>query len=366
MDTKMRNSVLVVDDSPQNIGLVMEVLKEHYRLIVAISGEKALQILGSGQRPDLILLDVMMPRMDGYEVISILKKDKRFSAIPVIFLTASGDFSDQKKGLDMGAVDYVTKPFNPALLLARVNNHVMLKAAMDDMRQRATVLEDQIQQQTNDIEAVQEAVLVSLASLAECHSHEKSGHINRTKHMIVQLARTLRKKYPKYGHLPDDYSRKLFLCAQLHDIGMLGVPDRIILKKEPLTGEEIKEIRKHSYMGAKALLHADRVLKVNLDFIGLARELCLNHHERWDGKGYPAGLAGEKIPLAGRLMHIVDTYEALTSERAYRAPMTHRDAVSIIRDGRGSAFDPDICDAFLSIDPQIESITHDFVQDYNG
>ena len=349
-----RRVVLVVDDTPENLTVMGALLREEHRVKVAPNGERALRIAGSDVPPDLILLDVMMPGMDGYEVCRRLKDDPRTRDIPVIFLTARTEERDEQEGLGLGAVDYVTKPVSPPLLLARVRNHLSLKQAADIIRDRNAHLEAEVARRTRDLQASQDAAIVAMASLAETRDMETGNHIRRTQRFVRILAEALRDD-PVHGlafraQLTDAFIELLHKSAPLHDIGKVGVPDAILLKPGRLTPDEFEVMKTHTTLGYEAIRKAERMLgDAGSSFLRLAREIAHTHQEKWDGSGYPQGLEGEAIPLSGRLMAVADVYDALTSRRVYKDAMPHEEAVRIIRDGRGTHFDPVLVDTFLTI-----------------
>ncbi|MFZ5773938.1 MAG: HD domain-containing phosphohydrolase [Thermodesulfobacteriota bacterium] len=353
-------TILIIDDAPENIKVVSGLLKESYRLKVATSGEKGLLLAVEPPCPDLILLDVMMPGMDGYEVCRRLQEDSRTRMTPVIFLTARTEVADEAKGFALGAVDYIAKPISPPILLARVRTHLQLKEAQDILRRHNQMLEERVRQRTRQLNAVQDVAFQAMGSLAETRDSETGNHIRRTRHYVGVLAEYLRKQ-PKYiGVLTEEYVCLLVKSSPLHDIGKVGVPDRILLKPGPLTVEEFEEIKLHTTMGRDALLRAEEMLEESESFLSVAREIAYSHHERWDGAGYPLGLRGEEIPLAARLMAVADVYDSLRSMRVYKSAKGHEEAAAIIREGRGSHFDPDVVDAFLACEERFRSIAEQF------
>lgn len=343
-----RHTVLVVDDTPENLGLMSALLKERYRVRVANGGERALAIAATPPRPDIILLDVMMPEVDGYEVCRRLKADATTADIPVVFLTARSDQDDERRGLELGAVDYVTKPISPPIVLARVHNHLQLKQAKDLLRDHNAFLEAEVLRRTEDLRAIKDVTIVALASLAETRDNETGGHIRRTQHYVRVLAESLR-GHPRFAaSLTPEAIDLIQRSAPLHDIGKVGIPDSVLLKPGPLTPREFELMKTHTTLGYDAIKAAERVMgHTDRSFLRFAREIALTHHERWDGSGYPQGLAGEAIPVPGRLMAVADVYDALISERIYKRAMSHAEAVRTIADGRGTHFDPDVVDAFL-------------------
>ena len=340
-------TLLVVDDTPDNLMLMTDLLKDRYRVKVANSGEKALRVLQGDPLPDLILLDVMMPGMSGHEVADQLKRDLRTRDIPIIFLTAMAGTEDEIHGLELGAVDYITKPVRPALVLARVDTQLKLKAAKDFLRDHNDYLEQEVERRTREVIAIQDVAIQAMASLAETRDNETGNHIRRTQHYIKVLAEHLR-DHPRFSHfLSEETIQLLFKSAPLHDIGKIGIPDHILLKPGRFTEEEFEIMKTHTTLGRDAIQHAEDALGIRADFLTLAKEIAYSHQEKWDGSGYPQGLAADDIPISARLMAVADVYDALISRRVYKPGMPHAQAVEIIRQGRGTHFDPDICDAFL-------------------
>ncbi|CAG8873708.1 HD-GYP domain-containing protein [Pseudomonas fluorescens] len=353
-------TLLVVDDTPDNLMLMTDLLKDRYRVKAANSGEKALRVLQGDTLPDLILLDVMMPGLSGHEVAQQLKRDPRTRDIPIIFLTAMAATEDEIHGLELGAVDYITKPIRPALVLARVDTQLKLKAAQDFLRDHNDYLEKEVERRTREVIAIQDVAIQAMASLAETRDNETGNHIRRTQHYIKVLAEHLR-DHPRFSHfLTEDTIALLFKSAPLHDIGKIGIPDHILLKPGRFTEDEFEIMKTHTTLGRDAIQHAEDQLGIRAEFLSLAKEIAYSHQEKWDGSGYPQGLAGDDIPVSARLMAVADVYDALISRRVYKAGMPHAQAVEIIRQGRGTHFDPDICDAFLACVEQFQTIAERF------
>ncbi|MBF0294241.1 MAG: two-component system response regulator [Magnetococcales bacterium] len=351
-----RPMVLVVDDTPDNLLLMSGLLKEWYKIKVANQGEKALKIANGDPPPDLILLDIMMPGMDGYEVCRQLKAKARTRDIPVIFLTAKAEVEDEKRGLDLGAVDYITKPISPPIVLARVKTHLALKATADFLRDKNDYLALEVARRTQEVMAIQDVTILAMASLAETRDSDTGNHIRRTQYYVKALAEHLR-EHPRFaGQLHDGVIEMLFKSAPLHDIGKVGIPDRILLKPGRFTPEEFEVMKTHTTLGRDAIAMAEERLGTRVEFLAMAKEIACSHQEKWDGSGYPEGLAGEAIPLSARLMAVADVYDALVSRRVYKPGMPHAEAVAIMREGRGTHFDPDILDAFVAIQDQFLQI----------
>lgn len=348
MSTTSPPTLLIVDDSPANLTVLSGLLQPLYQVRVATSGARALQIAGTQPPPDLILLDVMMPDMDGYQVFERLRADPAARDIPVIFITAMNSIEGEMHGLGVGAVDYITKPIVPPILLARIHTQLELKQARDWLRNQNNYLEAQIEKRMAENELIQEVSIRALAHLAEIRDPETGNHILRTQGYVQQLATELRKSPYFAPTLSDRDIRLLARSAPLHDIGKVGIPDTILNKPGPLDPEEWTIMKTHSRLGSNAIDLAERDAAESVDFLSLAKEIALRHHEKWDGSGYPDGLAGNAIPLSARIMALADVFDALVTPRAYKTPMSYDEARDIIARGRGRHFDPDIVDVFLA------------------
>jgi putative two-component system response regulator len=326
-----------------------------------MDGESAIEFAEQNP-PDLILLDVTMPGIDGYEVCRRLKADKRLQKIPIIFVTAMSEVEDETRGLELGAIDYLTKPIRPSIVKARVRNHLELKLAKEEVENHNAILEMKVRQRTQELVLIQEVTIESLASLAETRDPETGGHIRRTQNYLKALAVHL-KTNPKFSDFLDDsVIDLLYKSAPLHDIGKVGVPDHILLKPGPLTDKEFEEMKKHCIYSRNSILRAENRLGSN-SFLRYAREIAYTHHEKWNGSGYPEGLKGNDIPISGRLMALADVYDALISKRIYKQPLPPAKVVAIISEGKGTHFDPDIVEAFLQIRGEFEQIALEFKDD---
>ena len=339
-------SILVVDDTPGNLTVMTALLKDDYRVKVAHNGERALRLVQSGEPPALILLDVMMPGLDGYEVCRRLKADPATEPIPVIFLTARTDAEDETLGLSLGAVDYIGKPINPMVVKARIQAHLMAKSMTDFLRGKSDVLEAEVARRTAEIQDLQDALVLSMASLAETRDNETGNHLRRTQHYVKRLAEQLR-HHPSFESLLDDRNIDLlFKSAPLHDIGKVGIPDHILLKPGPLDAQEFEVMKTHTTLGREAIESAEQSIGRPVPFLRFAKEIALSHQEKWDGSGYPEGLQGDAIPLSARLMALADVYDALISRRVYKPAFTHEASVKIILEAGGRHFDPEVVAAF--------------------
>lgn len=341
-------TILIVDDAPENLSLLSDLLQPYYQVRAANSGLRALHAATTEPHPDLILLDVMMPTMDGYEVIKQLKADSRTATIPVIFVTAMESSEDEERGLKLGAMDYITKPIKPAIVLSRVKTHLDLKAASDWLQERNKVLEAEVAQRMKDNLIIQDVTIRALGHLAEIRDLETGNHLLRTQGYIQILALELQ-NHPRFkDFLTPRNIQDIIKSAPLHDIGKVGIPDYILLKPGKLNHEEWEIMKTHSYLGFHAIELAEQIADRPLEFLRITKDITKHHHEKWDGTGYPDGLQGDAIPISARLMALADVFDALVSGRAYKAAFPLLESINIIRDGRGRDFDPDVVDAFLS------------------
>ena len=350
-------TILVVDDTPFNLTLMSAVLKKHYNVTEASSGPAALAMVRSGALPDLILLDIMMPGMDGYEVCRQLKADPATANVPVIFLTANVSSDDEEKGFELGAVDYITKPIRQRVVLARIRTHLQLKASADFLEDKAAFLEHEVARRSREIEAIQDVTILAMASMAETRDNETGNHIRRTQFYVRALAQKL-KRHPRFSaFLTERTINMLFKSAPLHDIGKVGIPDHILLKPGRFTPEEFEVMKAHTTLGRDAIINAEQRLGISVDFLTYAKEIAYSHQEKWDGSGYPEALVGDAIPISARIMAVADVYDALISRRPYKHPFPHDKAVQMIIDGRGTHFDPDMVDAFVELQDEFFAIS---------
>lgn len=381
-------TILVVDDTPENLTVLGGILQPRYRVQVANGGPRALAIAARDPKPDLILLDVMMPEMDGYAVLSRLREAPATRDIPVIFVTALDSDKNEEYGLGLGAVDYITKPIRPAIVMARVKAHLELKQARDRLSDQNAWLENEIAKRMHENLLIQDVSIRALASLAEIRDMETGHHILRTQSYVGIIAEHLR-GHPRFSAFLTPAMAKLVAkAAPLHDIGKVGIPDHILMKPARLTPEEFEVMKRHSGLGADAIdmamgtdttdeeskaLRRHTVLggeaidqavagleQAPLGFLAVARDIARHHHEKWDGSGYPDGLAGNEIPVAARIMAVADVFDALASRRVYKAPMSVEDSVAIILEGKGKHFDPDVVEAFLANLDACTDILHRF------
>ncbi len=355
-----RCSILAVDDTKLNINVLVNVLGEQYALSVALDGEDALHYIDENI-PDLILLDIMMPGIDGVEVLRRLKNNDRSKDIPILMLTALSDTEQKAQCFELGAVDYIQKPFDVHELQARVKTHLSLALARKNLKEHNHNLEALVEQRTKELLSTQQATIESMAALAEYRDPETGQHINRVKGYVELLARKLSKQPPFTKQLQPGTINIFVRSAPLHDIGKVGVRDSILLKKGPLTDEEFAEMKRHTEYGAQVIRSVEKKLGP-MPFLNAAREMAHFHHEKWNGSGYPARLSGTDIPLSARIMALADVYDALISRRVYKAPFPHSKAVKIIIEESGKSFDPDIVQVFAGCTEQFREVALHFAE----
>jgi putative two-component system response regulator len=320
--TNTRPLVLAVDDEASNLQLLRQILQDDYRMLFAKDGARALELVRQ-ERPDLVLLDVMMPGMSGYEVCAALKADAATAGIPVIFVTALSDTADELEGFEVGAVDYITKPVSPPIVRARVRTHLSL-VRMEELR------------------ATRLAIVQRLGLAAEYKDNETGLHVIRMSHFSQVLARA--------NGMSEADAEDLLHAAPMHDVGKIGIPDRILQKPGKLDPDEWAVMQRHAEIGAEIIGEHDSGM------LALARSIALTHHEKWDGSGYPKGLAGEQIPLEGRIVALADVFDALTSERPYKQAWSEEAALEFLRAQKGKHFDPALVDLFIEQMPAIRAI----------
>ena len=350
------NKILIVDDSPEAIDVLVHALPKHYQRQVALSGEKAIKLLeASEELPDLILLDVMMPGMDGYEVCRYLKNDERLKEIPVIYLSALTDTKDKVKAFEQGGVDYIEKPFQLEEVRARVDMHLKFHDFQKKLETSNKNLNQLVEDKIKEISESQMATIFALAKLAESRDTETGHHLKRVQVYCRLLAEKL-SLYSKYKDSINTYFiDNLIKASPLHDIGKVGIKDEILLKPGKLTPEEFEEMKQHTTLGANTLKEVYQLYPSNY-FIKIGIEVAKSHHEKWDGSGYPEGLCEDEIPLSAQIMALADVYDALRSKRVYKEAFSNEKAQEIIIQGRGKHFNLLIVDAFLAIEQEFDKI----------
>ena len=343
MGNGCKGHILVVDDSVTNLKLAEQTLKPYYKVTLLVSGEQTLKFL-SKNKPDLILLDIKMPGMDGFETIKAIKDNEFTKDIPVIFLTAISESASELKGLKMGAIDFIAKPFVPEVMLRRVSMQIELKNYRDNM-------EKLVREKTKMVEQLQDVIVLSITDLVEFRDKITGGHARRNANYLKILLDHLRTKPQYQNYLDDEMVTNMLRAAPLHDVGKIGINDDILTNTGILNDAEFEYMKKHTTLGALAFEKASEEIPGN-KFLGVAKDMALSHHERWNGAGYPYGLKGEDIPFSARLMAIADVYDALTTKRSYKEPMSHEDALKLMTDLRGTHFQPELIDEFIECEKE--------------
>jgi putative two-component system response regulator len=341
-----KKKIVLVDDNPVNLKLAGNTLMERYNVFTVPGAEKLFQLLEQTV-PDLILLDVVMPGISGYEAIVTLKANPRTADIPVIFLTSQTDTVSELEGFSLGAVDYISKPFSPQLLLKRVEVHLLLESQKTELKSLNDNLWDLVEEKTAEVLELQNAVMITMANLVECRDDVTGGHVERTEQFLHLLVEEMLKE-GVYQDILAAWDIGLFLqSSKLHDVGKIAIKDSVLLKPGPLTKEEFEEMKKHAMFGETVIEKIQQNARESV-FLTHAKIMAGTHHEKWDGSGYPRGLAGSDIPLQGRLMAFADVFDALISDRPYKKAFPPDQAAKIIVDGCGTHFDPSLKNAFLS------------------
>lgn len=361
-------SLLVVDDNEMNRDMLSRRLTPlGYNVSLACDGEEALDLLRQSSF-DLVLLDLMMPIKDGFEVLSEIKEDENLLSIPVIMITALDDNSSAARCIRMGAEDYLTKPFDPILLKARVGACLERKRLHDQeahylerIERYNNELEDRVRAQVEQITSAQLGAIFAMSKLAESRDPETGEHLERMREYCKVLSMSLAKKAKYQGLIDEEFITNIYAASPLHDIGKVGIEDRILLKPGPLTADEWNIMKKHPVIGAETLREVERQHPGN-SLIQMGIDIAASHHEKWDGSGYPFGLKGEEIPLVARIMALGDVYDALSSKRCYKDAYGHEKSCQILIEGRGSHFDPDVVDTFAEIQDEFLRI-REFYQD---
>ena len=336
-----RKSILMIDDVRLNLASARDVLQDEYELYEAMSAKEGFEKLEK-ITPDLILLDINMPEMSGYEMLEKMMKSRRLSKIPVIFLTAETRASSEVKGFDLGAVDFITKPFVGTVMKRRIKTQLELSAYRN-------TLENMVAEKVAENEKLQDMLSVGFAELVESRDGITGGHIKNTSIYFDEFVDRL-KSVPRYKEeMTDDYIKSVKRSAPLHDIGKIGIDDIVLRKQSTLVKSEMNYMKTHSELGAATFHKIRTMMFPDNEFLKIAEDMAMYHHERWDDTGYPMGLKGEEIPLCARIMSIVDVYDALTSRRPYKEPFSHEKSMAIIVEGRGTQFDPELVDEFVNM-----------------
>jgi len=335
-----QKTVFVVDDSLTNLSMVEDVLEKNYRVVTLLSVDRMYEALEK-ITPDLIILDIDMPEMNGFDAMKKLKSDKRHAGIPIIFLTALSDSFNEALGIELGAVDFITKPFSEPVLLNRIRNHLNI--------------DEIVRQRTAQLLRLKNGIVFTLADVVEQRDKDTGGHVERTTGYLRTLLEAMIAQEVYADEIREWDIEAVISSVRLHDVGKIFIPDYILNKNGPLTLEEMEIIKKHTVEGVRII---DQTIyrTGEAEFLNSAKLIVAYHHERWDGMGYPYGLKGTAIPLHGRLVAIIDVYDALVSERPYKKPFTHEVAVEIIKEDSGKHFDPAIVDVFCSISDRFKVV----------
>ncbi len=354
---KTQQHILVVDDSVTNLKFAEHALKPVYKVTSLISGEQALKFLKKN-RPDLILLDIKMPGMDGFETIKAIKEDNSICDIPVIFLTALSESDSEVTGLALGAADFISKPFVPEVMLRRVALQIELTKYRNN-------LETIVSEQTKMVEQLQDVIVSSITDLVEFRDKITGGHAKRTVDYLKVLVEHLRRKKEYKDVLTNEYITNILRAAPLHDVGKIGINDNILTKTGILDDSEFEYMKQHTILGGMAFEKALDEIPGN-EFLQVAKDMALSHHERWNGEGYPYGLSGTNIPFCGRLMAIADVYDALTTKRSYKEPCSHEDAINLMVSLKGTHFQPELIDELLECSDEFLELNNFFKENDNA
>jgi len=345
--------IMVVDDTPANLRLLDNVLRERgYQVFAFRNGDLALTAARRNP-PDLILLDVNMPEMNGYEVCERLKADSTVQDVPVIFISAMNETMDKVRAFSTGGVDYVSKPFQVEEVEARVQTHLKLHRLQRELAEHNIRLQELVKEQVREITNAQMAIIFAMARMAESRDDETGKHSERVRRYCVSLARGLQSTHPDL--ITDEYIDLIYNTSPLHDIGKVATPDFILQKPGKLTPDEFTVMKQHTILGAQTL-EAVREQYPNNDFINMGIAIARWHHERWDGSGYPDGLKGASIPLSARIMAVADVYDALRSWRRYKSAYSHAASCDMIKDECGSHFDPQVVEVFMMLQSEFDLI----------
>ncbi|MEV4780663.1 HD-GYP domain-containing protein [Burkholderia sp. LMU1-1-1.1] len=347
--------VLIVDEASDNLIEMNRLLQKQYEIRLANSGRAALSVMQQVPRPHLVVLDTALPDIDGYTVCQQLKSNPDTADIPVIFLQTQAE-DDQERALMEGGADVVAKPVVGDVLRARVDTHLQLRHSRELLKQQRNLLEHVVEEVTLELSQMLDAMIWALASLAETREYETPNHLRRVQHYVVALARQLQGHKRFSEELSDANIKSLYKAAPLHDIGKVSIPDAILLKPDRLTEAEFAVMKMHTVYGRDAIVNVENHLGYTNTFLRYAREITYSHQEKYDGSGYPEGLAGEAIPMSARLMAVADVYDALISKRVYKPAFTHETAMEMIRQASGEHFDPDVVDAMLTAEEEFMAI----------
>ena len=365
---EQKTNILIVDDAPENLRLLAGMLtRQGYKARRAPSGRLALQAVESTP-PDLILLDIDMPEMNGYEVCDRLKADDRFKDIPVIFISALGETEDKLRAFSAGGVDYVRKPFQFEEVEARISTHIKLRALQRELERHNRELSERVAEQVEEIVEAQLAAVFGLARLAEARDEDTGAHLFRVRWYSRALATRMAERNVFPDRIDQKFVEVIEWAAPLHDIGKVCIPDAVLLKRGPLNQEEWTVMKRHTTAGSETM-EAVLLRHPRNAFLRMGAEIARSHHENWDGSGYPDGLVGESIPLAARIFSIADRYDALRSARPYKPPFSHDAAVRIILEGnnrsRPEHYDPRVLLTFRGVEGEFAGIWDRFADGFS-
>jgi putative two-component system response regulator len=353
-------TIILVDDNPTNLMIGSTILRGLYHVIPVLSGEKLITFLETSPPPDLILLDIEMPGMDGFETITQLKANPHTADIPVIFLSANTGLNDMAKGFTLGAVDYIVKPYYPPLLIKHIGLHLLVESQSKQLQDYDIKIQNLIRENKNALGDLQQRLLKTVIALVERREEVSGGHVERTRKYVEVLLDVLIKNNI-YEEIINSWEKEMFLQSTLlYDLGKISIKDSILMKPGKLAKNEYNEMKKHTLMGVKIIedikmeMHKESAETSVLDY---AKLFAGYHHEKWDGTGYPYGLQGSNIPLPGRLMAIADVYDALIIPKSYKKSYTHEEATEIITQGKGTHFDPVLVDLFISSADKFRTIS---------
>ncbi|MDO8845776.1 MAG: response regulator [Methylicorpusculum sp.] len=367
----LKPNILVVDDQPENQLILDDLLTDDFVVHAASNGEQALTMVTAGTPIDIILLDVIMPGINGFDVCRRLKAWPHTCNIPVLFLTSLDSIADETEGFSAGGEDFIHKPFSAPVVLARIHTHLQLANTRRDLALRNENLELLVNERTRELirqkqEVInaQDATIIAFCALAEARDNETGNHIRRTQNYVRILAELMR-NHPRFcDELNDDVILQLYKSAPLHDVGKVAIPDAVLNKPGKLTAEEWVIMKQHTEFGRDVIAQVEQNSGSEASFLRYARQIAYSHHEKWDGSGYPQGLAGDAIPASARFMAVADVYDALISRRVYKQGYSHEQAIAIISEGQGRHFDPDIVDALLKNDDLFQKIAQEFHDEF--
>jgi len=354
MQDNKKQKIMLVDDNKANLTMGKSILSEHYDVFALSSADKLFEFL-KHVIPDLILLDIDMPGMNGYEALTLLKADKQYTDIPVIFVTARNSESNEYEGLGLGAIDYITKPFAPALLLKRIENHLLIQKQKASLLEFNNSLVKMVKEKTQQLFNLQNAIISNMAEFVEFRDVVTGRHINRTQKYLKRLTEQLIEDNVYTDELLLWDMNVILLSSQLHDVGKIAISDTILNKAGKLTDEELEIMKTHPQKGVEVIEKMENTTDL-AGFLECAKLFAGTHHEKWNGSGYPHGLSGYNIPLEGRIMAVADVYDALISARPYKKPFTAEEAAKIINDGTGTHFDPALIGTFNKVKDDFAAI----------